>query len=419
MARTPQQMRMLAPSSFRDRLSRRAFLRAGTATAGFALVAAACGNSESVDTTSGGGGGTGAGDWLDYDAVATGDWSRKYAQPGGNLAMFTWGDYNDPEIVGALAESDLGVIMKVDYYDDNPSLIQRLSAATGSSGFDIVAPTGPYIPQMIERGLIQKFNKDLLPNIVNIDPVYLAQAWDPGNEYSVCKDWGSTGFIYDSSKINRQLSSWGDFLDACENEFSGNCSVLATSVNLIGPYFWRDGKSWNTTNAAELEGARDYIVNTLAPNIKAFDSYPSTAIAEGAFGMSMAFNGDARQTYNRIAEAGEDPEPWTWSLPGPKTELWMDNYCIPTGAPNPEGAHAWINWLLIPEISIKDLVYHGYHSGMKTIDKLISELAPDVERPEMIFFTDEQVETMETQILSDTAVTIEEIFAQAKAKAGG
>ena len=36
---------------------------------------------------------------------------------------------------------------------------------------------------------------------------------------------------------------------------------------------------------------------------------------------------------------------------------------IATGAPNPEAAHAWINWLLTPEISIKDLLYHGYHSG--------------------------------------------------------
>jgi spermidine/putrescine transport system substrate-binding protein len=161
---------MLAPASFRDKLSRRAFLRAGTATAGFALIATACGNSDSVDTTSGGGGGGTIPDWLEYDAVATGDWSRKYAQAGGNLAMFTWGDYNDPEIIGALAESSLGVVMKVDYYDDNSGLIQRLASASGSSGFDIIAPTGPYIPQMIDRGLIQKFNKDLLPNIVNVAP---------------------------------------------------------------------------------------------------------------------------------------------------------------------------------------------------------------------------------------------------------
>ena len=43
----PKQLRMLAPDSFREKLSRRAFLQGGTALAGFALVAAACGNSSS------------------------------------------------------------------------------------------------------------------------------------------------------------------------------------------------------------------------------------------------------------------------------------------------------------------------------------------------------------------------------------
>ena len=45
-----------------------------------------------------------------------GDYSNVVNTASGTLAMFTWGDYNDPEIVGALAETDLGVTMKVDYY---------------------------------------------------------------------------------------------------------------------------------------------------------------------------------------------------------------------------------------------------------------------------------------------------------------
>jgi spermidine/putrescine-binding protein len=60
--------------------------------------------------------------------------------------------------------------MKVDYYPSNEDLITKLSAANGTSGFDIVVPTGPYIPQMLEKGLLQKLDKTLLPNIVNVDP---------------------------------------------------------------------------------------------------------------------------------------------------------------------------------------------------------------------------------------------------------
>jgi hypothetical protein len=42
------QLRMLAPEGFREKLSRRAFLQGGTAIAGFALVAAACGGSSDI-----------------------------------------------------------------------------------------------------------------------------------------------------------------------------------------------------------------------------------------------------------------------------------------------------------------------------------------------------------------------------------
>jgi spermidine/putrescine transport system substrate-binding protein len=411
-------IRILAPHSFREQLSRRAFLKAGTATAGMAVVLAACGNSGSVSTDTTAPGASGGADFTELEGTATGDWSRKIAKAGGALAMYTWGDYNDPAIVGALAESTLGVTMKVDYYASNEDLITKLSASNGQSGFDIVVPTGPYVPQMIEKGLLQKLNKDLLPNIVNLDSNYVAQPWDPNDEYVVCKDWGSAGFLYNTKKITRELSTWADFLDACQNEASGNCAVIDAAWDFCGPYFWSQGKSANTTDAADLDAAEKFLVDTLGQHIKAFDSYPSTKIAEGAYSIAVAWTGDARQAYSRIADAGGNPEDWKWVLPGPKTQIFMDTYAIPAGAPNPEAAHAWINWELVPEVSIKDLEYHGYHTGMKNMEQLLKELAPDLEKPEMIFFSDEQVATMEAQEMNEALDRLVDILNKTKAKAG-
>ena len=413
---TPNQpLHMLAPASFRNALSRRALFKIGGAAAGMAIIAACGGDDDgggtaTETTAAGGGGGT---------SELLGQYSNVVNKSSGQLAMFTWGDYNDPEIIGALAEANIGVTMKVDYYPSNEDLITKLSAGGGSSGFDIVVPTGPYIPQMVQKGLLQKLDPALLPNIVNVDPIYLGQAWDPNNEYSVCKNWGTTGWFYDKTKITKPINTWGDFLDACMNEGSGNCSVLDTAPNLAGMYFWANGIDWTTEKAEDLDACEEFLVNQLATHIKAFDSYPSTALAEGQYAMSAAWNGDARQAYNRIADAGGNPDDWVWGIGGPATELWMDTYTIPTGAPNPEAAHAWINWLLTPEISIKDLLYHGYHSGMKDIDKLMAELAPDAPRPEMIFFTAEQVATMQTGAVNSAQDRLVEIYDKVKAKAAG
>ena len=407
-----QELRILAPDSFREKLNRRAFIKAGTATAGMAVVLMACGgsDSDSPDTTAAAGEGA---------TQATGDWSRVINKSSGTLAMYTWGDYDDPELVGALAESSLGVKMKVDYFASNEDLITKLSAGGGTnSGFDIVVPTGPYVVQMVQKGLIQKFDKTLLPNMVNVDPAFLGQAWDKDNEYSVCKNWGTTGFFYDTTKIKKELNTWQDFLDACMGEASGQCAVIDAPPNFVGPYFWANGIDWNTEDKASIDAAEKFLVEELAPHIKAFDSYPSTKLAEGAYSLAMAWNGDARQAYFRIKDAGGTPENWRWVLGTPDTELFMDTFCIAAGAPNAEAAHAWINWILIPENSIKDLEYHGYNTGMKDMEQLISELAPDLVKGDMIFFKPEEVKTMHTQVLNSSIDRFVDILNKAKAKAG-
>ena len=402
------QLRMLAPEGFREKLTRRAFLQGGTAIAGFALVAAACGSSSDGDSADAGG-----------ENLASGDWSRVINQASGTLAMYTWGDYNDPELVGALAASTLNVTMKVDYYGSNEDLITKLATSGGSSGFDIVVPTGPYVTQMVEKGLIQKLDKSLIPNMVNVDPNYLSQSWDPTNDYSVCKNWGTTGFIYDTSKISKELTTWQDFIDTCMGEASGNCSVIDAAPNYCGMWFWANGINWNTEKKEDIDACEKFLVEEFAQHIKAFDSYPSTKLAEGAFSIAMAWNGDARQAFTRIEEAGGDPSVWKWVLGTPNTELWMDTYCVAAGAPNPEAAHAWINWDLIPEVSIKDLSYHGYHTGMKNMSDLIAEIAPDLTRGEIIFYDDDQIATMQTQVITPALDRLIDILNKSKAKAGG
>ena len=179
------QLRMLAPESFHEKLTRRAIFKMGSAAAGLALVVAACGGDDDGSTTPS----TEGGDTTSAPAgstLASGDWSRVINAASGTLAMYTWGDYNDPLLVGQQAEDAIGVSMKVDYFNSNEDLITKLATSGGNSGFDIVVPTGPYIPQMIEKGLIQKLDTSLIPNMVNVDPAYLGQAWDPNNEDSVC-----------------------------------------------------------------------------------------------------------------------------------------------------------------------------------------------------------------------------------------
>lgn len=371
-------------------IDRRRFLGFAAAAGGTALLAAC----------SSPGGGTSSA------PVATG------GELEGSLSIYTWGDYDSPEVVDSFT-ADFGPKVTFDSYGSNEELIAKLVAAKGTSGYDIIVPTGAFIPQMIENGIIQKLNKDLLPNLEHMDPAFLGRSWDPENDYSICKAWGTTGFVYDKTVITRELKDWNDFLDAAQNEASGKVSVLDDPAEVTGLYYWANDIDWNTTDENHLAACEDYIVNTLAPHISAFDSYPGgQAIPQASQVLIQAWNGDARIG---ILES-PDPDRWQWVLGSPATELWMDNWAIPVGAPHPEAAHAFIDWTMVPDNQLLQVDYIGYHTGAAGIEEAAT--GAGLEMLDLVFFTPEQISTMHDGVVNEAQQTNVDIWNKAKAAAG-
>ena len=328
------------------------------------------------------------------------------------LNIYSWGDYDDPGVVQAFTD-ELGPKVTFDSYGSNEEMISKLIAAKGTSGYDIVVPTGVFVTQLAAEGLLVELNHDLLPNLKHMDPAFLKQEWDPENKWSVCKAWGTTGFVYDKNIITRDLQTWDDFIDAAQNEASGKTSVLDDPAELTGMYFWANGIDWNTTNTADLDAAEEFLVNELAPHISAFDSYPGgVAIPEGTQVLMQAWNGDARLG---IINGGE-PERWAWRLGAPATELWMDNWSIAKGAKNPEAAHAFINYTMVPETQLIQLDYIGYHTGAAGIEKMAEDAG--LEMLDLVFFTPEQLSTMKNGELNENQDRVVAIWNTMKAAAG-
>ncbi|MFC4138987.1 MULTISPECIES: spermidine/putrescine ABC transporter substrate-binding protein [unclassified Microbacterium] len=328
------------------------------------------------------------------------------------LSVYTWGDYDSPDVLKAFTK-EKGPKIELSSFNSNEEMIAKLTAAKGSAGYDIVVPTGVYIPQMVQNGLLQKLNHDLIPNLKNVDAAFAGRGWDPDNEYSICKAWGTTGFVYDKTVITRELTGWADFLDAAQKEASGKTSMLDDASELTGVYFWANGIPWTTQDTADLDAAEDFLVNTLAPHIEAFDSYPGGgAIQQASHVLMQAYNGDVRLA---LMES-EEPDRWQWVFGGPKTEIWMDNWAIPVGAPHPEAAHAFIDYVLDPEVSLEELDYIGYHTGVAGIEQAAKDAG--LVMLDLVFFTPEQIETMEEGEVNESLTRVVDIYNKVKAAAG-
>ncbi len=128
--------------------------------------------------------------------------------------------------------------------------------------------------------------------------------------------------------------------------------------------------------------------------------------------LMQVWNGDARLGI----EESDDPDRWVWRLGSPDTELWMDNWAIAAGAPSPEAAHAFINFIMDPEISLRELDYNGYHTGATGIEEAAN--AEGMDMLDLVFFSPEQIETMHTQILGEQQQRIVDIWNKTKAAAG-
>jgi spermidine/putrescine transport system substrate-binding protein len=403
------ELRILADGLGADRLrgalSRRGFLGvAGLGAASLAFLAA-CGGDNSSDSSattgaSSGSATTGAGTTSAATATAAS------VNPGANsFNLYTWAEYDDPDLMKSFGS------ITIDVYNSNEEAIAKLEAAKGTSGYDMVAPSGPYIPQMVAKDLLEALDLSLVPNIKNLSPQYTNQSFDPGNKYSVCKDFGSTGWIYDNTIIKTPITSWSDFIKAAQNEGSGQTSVLEAPPDVCGIYFWANGIDWNTEDTAHLDACEDVIVNQLAPHLKAFNSYPGIELAQGNYVLSQVFNGDARQGLLSV----DDPERYTWGFGAPTSELWMDNWCILKGAKNRDAAYNFLNFILTPENSATDLAFHGYDTGIAGVRDLLPK---DTKFLDMVFLTPEVLKTLVTGEVNSAQDRQVAIFDKAKAKAG-
>ena len=384
-------IKILAPPEAAQRISRRLFMggAAGAAVGGSALLAA-CGEESTPDT----------------QAAPAGEIESE-------LNMFTWGEYNAPKVIKSF-ETANDLKFTLDSYNSNEQLIAKLSAAQGTSGYDLIVPTGPFIPALVENELVQELDLTRITNFDNLEEQYKDQPWDPGNKYSICKDWGTTGYAYDSTKIDREMATWQDFIDVAMTDASGNFSILDSPDNVVGLWLWANDINWMTEDEAELDACEEFLLNELAPHVKAFVSYPGGGdMQNGKFALVHAWNGDARQGIL----GADDPDQWKWVLPTPRTEIWMDTYAIPVGAPHPNAAYAWMDYLLQPEVSLQELEYIGYHTGVKDIQPLAEEAG--IERLDIVFFTEEQVATMESGELNAAQDHRVEIYNKFKSAAGG
>jgi putrescine transport system substrate-binding protein len=296
--------------------------------------------------------------------------------------VYNWSDYIDESILKDFT-SETGIKVVYDVFDSNEVLETKLLA--GKTGYDVVVPTGPFLARQINAGVFQKLDKSKLPNLSNMWPEIEKRvaAYDPGNAYSINYMWGTTAIGFNEAKIKERMpdapvDSWDlVFKPEIISKFK-DCGIhfLDAADDIIPAALHYLGLDPNSATADDIAKA-SALLDKVRPYIQKFHSSEYiNALANGDICLTIGYSGDILQARSR-AEEVKNGHIIVLSVPKEGAQMWFDQMAIPADAKNVEEAHAFLNYIMKPEVTAKASNYLSYANGNLASQSLLEEAVKD------------------------------------------
>ena len=252
--------------------------------------------------------------------------------------------YNYDTYIGETTLADFStatsIETKMDLYADMDELFSKMKA--GNPGYDAMVVSNDYLERMVKANMVTPLDHSKIPNMANIDPAFLNPSFDPGRKFSIPYMWGTIGVGFRKSAVEGgKIDSWKPLFDS--DVLAGKISVLGDAQNVIGCALKYLGFSFNSTNADELKKVQELLI-AQKKYIKVFaDDNGQDLLASGEVVACQEWNGD-------IAQVMVEDKDLDYAVPKEGTNIWEDTWAVPAGAPHPENAHAFLNFVLDGEV---------------------------------------------------------------------
>lgn len=362
--RETQLERAIARAFARGRYSRRAFLGRtgkGLLVAGSALsipsILAACGigpqASPTPGATTGGGGGNGA------DTLQFANWPFYIDQDE---------DTGESDTINQFEEETGLTVNYREVIEDNESFfgtLQPVLAAGEPSPWDIIVITDYMAQRMIRLGYLQEIDIDgELPNVAaNIDPAYLGRPLDPDSSYLVPWQSGFTGIGYNIALTGREITSLDDLWNP---EFEGQIGMFREMRDTFNFALLRNGVNPTEATFEDAGRAAESLLEQGPLVRNYYGNEYADGLANGDVALTMAWSGDVYQLQL------DNPD-LRFVIPDEGGNLWVDNMCIPNGAPNRAGAISMMDFVYQPEIMAQISSYVQFISPVPAARDILAE----------------------------------------------
>lgn len=291
----------------------------------------------------------------------------------GRLNIFNWGDYTSPALIDKF-EKENDVKVTITDYDSNDTALAKVRA--GGHGFDLVAPSAPYMQIWINEGLLLESRPDEMENFTHMAERWIDVDWDPGRHYSVPWQWGLIGVVVDTSVYDGDINTSAIFLDPPE-ELVGRINVAPEMNDVLYTTIAYLGGEWCTDDKSLLRKVRDKLVEA-KQNWIAMDYGTIEKFASRDYAAAFYWNGAAMRSREKNPDV-------RFGYPREGFPYFMDSMAVLSDSKNPENARLFLNFIMDPENAAMISEFAKYANGIDGSEAFMSEelkTAPELTVPE-------------------------------------
>ena len=304
-------------------------------------------------------------------------------EPGDELTISQWPLYIDPGKDGTIAEFEAESGIDVEYIEEINDNVQfygklRPQLTQGESGGRSLITLSDWLARkMYDDGQLYEFDPATLPNVEqNLIPNLRGAAADPERRFTVPWQSGMTGLIV-RTDLAPDASS---VCDLFEPRYEGKVTMLSEMRDSVPMTLKCMGIDPDSATREEWLAAVDKIgAAAESGQIRNFTGNDYIRdLVSGDTAIALGWSGDAVQLQKDNANI-------EFVMPEEGCMLWSTSMEIPVGAPNPQGALEFINFVYDPEVQADIAEWVNYVTPVSGVKEILRERDPALARNQLIF----------------------------------